>query len=130
MKKRYKYNKKKGRKMFKINDDVKTFVQNEKGNLKPVVILNLINDTITQMLAYNLPKSYVLSFINRELGTDINYQTFNSYLKKQKRIPKRPAAKQTTQTGADGFLSKLRGNDTSTDSPAEKSGVPKIVGII
>ncbi len=116
--------------MFKINDDVKTFVQNEKGNLKPVVILNLINDTITQMLAYNLPKSYVLSFINRELGTDINYQTFNSYLKKQKRIPKRPAAKQTTQTGADGFLSKLRGNDTSTDSPAEKSGVPKIVGII
>jgi len=119
--------------MFTINDDVKTFVQNEKGNLKPAVILNLINDTITQMLAYNLPKSYILSFINRELGTDINYQTFNSYLKKQKGLrPKRPAAKnKQTPTGADGFLAKLRGNDTATDSSADKkSGVPKIVGII
>ena len=115
--------------MFKINDDVKAFVQNEKGNLRPKVILNLISDTITQMLAYNLPKSYILNYINKELGTDINYQTFNSYIKKNKglRANKRPAVKK--QTGADGFLAKLRGDETSTDSPADKGG-PKIVGII
>jgi len=108
--------------MFKINDDVKAFVQNEKGNLRPKVILNLISDTITQMLAYNLPKSYILNYINKELGTDINYQTFNSYIKKNKglRANKRPAAKQTAvgtertdsapATGADSFINKLTGN--------------------
>jgi len=118
--------------MFVINDDVKAFVQNEKGNLRPKVILNLVSDTITQMLAYNLPKSYVLSFINRELGTDINYQTFNSYLKKQKglRANKRPSTQKQTPTGADGFFSKLRGDTTAADSADKKSGVPKIVGII
>jgi len=117
--------------MFTINADVKVFVQKEKGNLKPVVILNLVNDTITQMLAYNLPKSYILSFINKELRTNINYQTFNSYLKKHKRILKRPATKQTTPTGADGFLAKLRGDTTAGDSADDKNnGSPKIIGII
>ena len=120
--------------MFAINDDVKTFIQNEKENLKPVVILNLVSDTITQMLSYNLPKSYILSFINKELGTDINYQTFNSYLKKHKGIPsrthKRPSAQKQTQTGADGFLAKLRGDGTATDSAAQNSSGPKILGTI
>jgi len=118
--------------MFTINNDVKAFVQNEKGNLRPKVILNLINDTITQMLSYNLPKSYILNYINKELGTNINYQTFNSYLKKNTgfRTRTHKPTKNTTQTGADGFLAKLRGDGTSTDSAAQNSGGPKILGTI
>ena len=79
--------------MFEIKKDIKEFIKREKENLKPRVILNLVKDTITQMLSYNLPKSYILNFLNTQLETNINYQTFNSYirkLKKEKNISSSP----------------------------------------
>ena len=70
--------------MFEIDKKIKEFIKKERENLKPVVILNMIRPTIEQMLDYDLPKKYILDYINRELKTNLNYRTFMSFLKKMK----------------------------------------------
>ena len=119
--------------MFEVNEEIKAFVAKKQSLLKPLAILKMVDNVISDMLALGIPKKSILTHINDELNTNIKYSTFLKYVNNKKglRANKRPAAKnKQTPTGADGFLAKLRGNDTLTDSPAEKSGVPKIVGII
>ena len=68
--------------MFEIEKELKEFIRKEKENLRPASILNLVKDTIIEMLNFNLPKTYILNYLNKELNTNINYQTFNSFIKK------------------------------------------------
>jgi len=68
--------------LFEIPEEVKEYVSAKKEYLKPIVILNMVRDVIEEMLAYNIPKKAILEDINRELGTDINYYTFVSFVRK------------------------------------------------
>jgi hypothetical protein len=112
--------------MFVIPNEIKEFVQAEKEYIRPVIVLNMLKDIIVDMLAYNIPKKYILEKINRELGLNINYYTFVSFVKKispetikrrkngRDSVARKPSATPTTdsalqQTGADAFLSKLTG---------------------
>ena len=70
--------------LFEIDKEIKEYISKEKDFLKPSVILSLIKDTIEEMLAYNIPKKTILNKINKELGTDINYYTFVSFVRKLK----------------------------------------------
>jgi len=118
--------------MFEVSNEIKAFVAKKQNLLKPLAILKIVDNVISDMLALGIPKKSILTHINDELNTDIKYSTFLKYVnKKGLRANKRPSTQKQTQTGADGFLAKLRGDTSATDSsPAEKSGVPKIVGII
>jgi len=119
--------------MIKINDETKMFIKENADLLTPVSIFNLLKNEIDFLIQNGVKVSNVHKILEKELGIKINIKSLYSYLKRNKGLrPQRtrPAAKQT-QTGADGFLAKLRGDTSATDSsPAEKSGVPKIVGII
>jgi len=70
--------------MFTIKEEVKQFVEAQKANLKPKIILNLVRNVIVEMLKMDMPKAYILKYLNEQLNTDINYQTFNSYIKSLK----------------------------------------------
>jgi len=67
--------------MFEIKEEIKEFVAKQKDNLRPLVILRLVEDVIQTMLSLQLPKAYILQYINNELNVNINYQTFISYIK-------------------------------------------------
>ena len=59
--------------MFVIPEEIKEFVQAEKEYIRPVVVLNMVKDVIVEMLAYNIPKKYILEKINRELGLNRHF---------------------------------------------------------
>ena len=107
--------------MFKIRDEIKEFVKENKDNMKPHVILNLVKDTIIEMLSYDLQKAYILNYINKELNTNINYQTFNSYIKK---------LKQTHNIHIKNTNKTLKSNTKNIKSDSQEKSIPKILGII
>jgi len=59
-------------------------IKERKNFIKPKIILALTRDTIKPYLKNNYPKKYILDLINKDLGMQIPYTTFVSWLKKQK----------------------------------------------
>jgi site-specific recombinase XerD len=66
--------------MFEIPENKISFIQKEKENMSAGTILSFVQDTIIKMLENNLPKSYILDYINRQLNTNIKLKTFHSFL--------------------------------------------------
>ena len=108
--------------MFEVNEEIKTFVTKKQSLLKPLAILKMVDDIITDMLSLGIPKKSILTHINDELSTDIKYSTFLKYVNNKKGFRRtRPAVKQTSggterkdsdtkATGADDFINKLTGD--------------------
>ena len=109
--------------MFEVSNEIKALVAKKQNLLKPLAILKMTDDVITDMLALGIPKKSILTHINDELNTDIKYSTFLKYVNNKRGLrPQhtRPVKKQTAvgtertdsatqQTGADAFISKLTG---------------------
>ena len=106
--------------MFEVSNEIKAFVAKKQNLLKPLALLKMVDNVISDMLALGIPKKSILTHINDELNTDIKYSTFLKYVnKKGLRANKRSSVKQTAgsaatdsatqQTGADAFISKLTG---------------------
>ena len=109
--------------MFEVSNEIKAFVAKKQNLLKPLAILKMVDNVISDMLALGIPKKSILTHINDELNTDIKYSTFLKYVNNKRGLrPQRTrtSIKQTAgsaertdsatqQTGADAFISKLTG---------------------
>ncbi|EDM23802.1 hypothetical protein [Caminibacter mediatlanticus] len=104
--------------LFEIRKEIKEYIKKEKDFLKPSIILNLVKDVIKEMLAYNIPKKTILDKLNKELGTNINYYTFVSFVRKLNKI-KTNKFNTTTQTKKQTFLKEQQIKKDETFNPWE-----------
>jgi hypothetical protein len=68
-----------------LSPEVIKHIKERKDFITPKIIFGLIRNEIAPYLKNNYPKKYILDLINKDLGTQIPYQTFLSWIRKERK---------------------------------------------